>query len=115
MGTNLCYGCGCEGQQSKNCPNKMYQPFRQSQSRNLLAQLHSIQAALDGPRISEGLLEAPPLTTNAKIFTMTKEEAAAEISTAVTGLILINNQYTNVLFDTGATYSFVSSTFAKKL
>ncbi|GMN68537.1 hypothetical protein TIFTF001_037598 [Ficus carica] len=64
----------------------MYQPFQQSQPRNLLAQLHSMQAALDGPRISEGLLEALPLTTNAKIFTMTKEEAAAEISTAVTGM-----------------------------
>ncbi|GMN29116.1 hypothetical protein TIFTF001_044318 [Ficus carica] len=73
------------------------------------AQLHSMQTTLDGPHISQGRLEAPPLTTNARIFTMTKEEAAAETSTVV------NNQYANVLFDTGASHSFVSSIFAKRL
>ncbi|GMN53912.1 hypothetical protein TIFTF001_023041 [Ficus carica] len=31
MGKNLCYGCGRDGQLSKDCPNKTYQPFQQRQ------------------------------------------------------------------------------------
>ncbi|GMN27891.1 hypothetical protein TIFTF001_041095 [Ficus carica] len=54
MGTNLCYGCGHEGHLFKDCPNKNYQPFQQRQQRNPPAQLHSMQAALDGPHISQG-------------------------------------------------------------
>ena len=74
-----------------------------------------MQAAIDGPYISQGRLEAPPVTKNAKIFTMTKEEAIAGTSTVVTGQILVNNQHVNVLFDTGATHSFVSTSFAKRI
>ena len=115
QGTNQCYSCGREGHLSMNCPNKTFKPFQQSQHRNPHAQLHSMHAALDGPPISQGRLEAPPPTTNARIFTMTKDEAIAETSSVVTGQILIDNQYANVLFDTGATHSFVSSSFVKKL
>ncbi|GMN29817.1 hypothetical protein TIFTF001_047969 [Ficus carica] len=87
MGTNLYYGCGHEGNLSKDCPNKTYQPFQQRQRRNPPAQLHSMQAVLEGLHIFQGRLEAPPLTTNVRIFTMTKEEAAVETSTVVTGYL----------------------------
>ncbi|GMN64774.1 hypothetical protein TIFTF001_033845 [Ficus carica] len=88
-----------EGHLSKDCPNKMYQSFQQRQQKIPPTQLHSMQAALDGPHISHRLLEAPSITTNARIFTMTKEEAIAETSTVVTGHILVNNQYANVLLE----------------
>lgn len=54
----------------------------------------------------------PQSTTNVRVFTMTKD--VATVVTSTTSPILVNNQYANVLFDMGATHSFVSSTFAKR-
>ncbi|XP_042467063.1 uncharacterized protein LOC122050201 [Zingiber officinale] len=73
-----------------------------------------MQAALEGPQISQGRLEAPPVTTDARIFSITKEDAA-NASTVVTAEIIVFNQYATVLFDTGATHSFISTPFTEKI
>ena len=76
--------------------------------------LHQMQDALDGPHISQGRLEAPPATTNARIYALTREDVANAL-TVVTGQISILQQSTTVLFDTGATHSYISRKFSEKL
>ena len=71
-------------------------------------------AALDGPQISQGRLEAPTANTNARIFSLTREDVA-NASTVVTGQINILQHNATVLFDIGATHSYVSRAFAEKL
>ena len=73
-----------------------------------------MQAALEGPLINQGRLEAPLATTNTCVYAITKKEAV-EASTVVIGPVLIFNYVANVLFDSGATHSFVSISFSKKL
>ena len=43
------------------------------------------------------------------------DEEAPETPTVVTGTLLIDNCYAKVLFDSGATHSFISSNFVKSL
>ncbi|XP_074562767.1 uncharacterized protein LOC141819334 [Curcuma longa] len=71
-------------------------------------------AALEGPQLNQGRLEAPPVVTNARVFSITKEDVA-NASTVVTGQIYVYSQFATTLFDTGATHSFISVSFAKKI
>ncbi|XP_074570599.1 uncharacterized protein LOC141827277 [Curcuma longa] len=119
VGTNKCFICGVEGHKAQFCPKKFQAPSQQPPQQQMQyqkppAQLHYMQAALDGPQISQGRLEAPPATTNARVFSMTKEDVA-NASTVVTGQIFIYSQYATALFDTGATHSFISMLYAKKI
>ncbi|XP_074579526.1 uncharacterized protein LOC141836013 [Curcuma longa] len=114
-GTRGCYNCGQEGHMAKHCPTKNSLPTPQpTQYGGKPAQLHQMQAALDGPHISQGRLEAPSATTNARVFSLTREDVA-NASTVVTGQICILQQNATVLFDTGATHSFISRAFVEKL
>ena len=100
---------------AKQCPNKTSLPQPQSiQYGGQPAQLHQMQAALDGPHISQGRLEAPQVMTNARIYSLTREDVT-NASTVVTGQISILQQSTTVLFDTGATHSYISRAFTEKL
>ncbi|XP_074559868.1 uncharacterized protein LOC141815899 [Curcuma longa] len=118
LGTNKCFTCGVEGHKAQACPTKSQassqQPQQQLQYQKAPAQLHYMQAALEGPQISQGRLEAPPVMTNARVFSITREDVA-NASTVVTGQIFIYSQYATALFDTGATHSFISISFAKKI
>ncbi|XP_074559874.1 uncharacterized protein LOC141815910, partial [Curcuma longa] len=121
LGTNKCFTCGKEGHKAQACPTKSQksqassqQPQQQLQYQKAPAQLHYMQAALEGPQISQGRLEAPPAMTNARVFSITREDVA-NASTVVTGQIFIYSQYANALFDTGATHSFISISYAKKI
>ncbi|KAL5541411.1 hypothetical protein UlMin_043455 [Ulmus minor] len=69
MGSNLCYTCGMEGHFSNRCPKNL------------------VSNQLDGPRLNQGRLEAPPTTqqTNARIFSISKEEAEVGPSSVVAG------------------------------
>ena len=102
---------------AKECPNKIKAPQPQPlQYGGQPAQLHHMEAALEGPYISQGRLEAPPVPAldGARVFSLTKEEAAST-STAVTGQVVIFQHLATILYDTGATHSFVSVPFASKL
>ena len=48
---------------------------------------------------------------NAKIYTYTKGDAEAMSSKVVTSQLLIVNKIARVLFDSGATHSFISTVF----
>ncbi|XP_075481237.1 uncharacterized protein LOC142521950 [Primulina tabacum] len=51
---------------------------------------------------------------NARVFAITKEEAD-DANDVVAGTIFVNEMPTYVLFDSGATHSFISKRFTKKL
>ena len=100
---------------AKQCPNKTSLPQpRPIQYGSQPAQLHQMQATLDGPHISQGRLDAPPAMTNARIYSLTREDVA-NASTVVTSQISILQQSTTILFDTGAIHSYVSRAFFERL
>ncbi|KAL5583180.1 hypothetical protein UlMin_015624 [Ulmus minor] len=98
MGSNLCYTCGMEGHFSNRCPKKL------------------ASNRLDGPRLNQGRLEAPPTTqqTNARIFSISKEEAEAGPSSVVAGQLSIAGISAYTLIDSEATHSFVSPAFTER-
>ncbi|XP_042445685.1 uncharacterized protein LOC122030540 [Zingiber officinale] len=78
LGTTGCYSCGQEGHLAKACPNKFKAPQQQSvQYGGRPTQLHHMITSLEGPYLSQGRLEAPPVQTDATVFSLTKEEAAS--------------------------------------
>ncbi|XP_074590053.1 uncharacterized protein LOC141845970 [Curcuma longa] len=86
QGTRECYVCGLDEHMTRSCPTRANQPQQQSNPYGGgPAQLHQMQTALEGPHINQGRLEAPSVTTNARVFAITKEEAA-NASTVVTVL-----------------------------
>ena len=62
----------------------------------------------------QGKPEARKIVYQGWVFALTDEEAS-ETPTVMTGTLLIDNCYAKVLFDSGATHSFISSNFAKSL
>ena len=109
-GTQECYGCGSTDHRIADCPKKAWN--RQS----------GVQGSGTGanPILSRG---RPPVNATSRasrggkrpqaggrVFSLEGEEAAT-----VSGTLLINHFYAHVLFDSGATHSFVNPVFAKKL
>ncbi|GMN22409.1 hypothetical protein TIFTF001_043511 [Ficus carica] len=113
MGSNACYLCGKEGHFAKNCTLSTQGQNPSYPSRNPNSQLHAVQAKLEGPSIAQGRLEAPE--PQARIYAYTKGDAEAGTSHVVTGQISIATFDAIVLFDSGATHSFISVEFALKI
>ncbi|KAL5567329.1 hypothetical protein UlMin_030493 [Ulmus minor] len=72
-----------------------------------------MQALLEGPPINQGRLEAPE--PEAKIYAYTKGDVDAGTSNVVTGQLSVANLTLRVLFDSGATHSFVSTVHASQI
>ncbi|XP_073033842.1 uncharacterized protein [Primulina eburnea] len=86
--TCACFKCGKVGHRIKDCPdNKDKGAGRSKQHEN---------------------------KTNARVYAITQEEAD-NTNEVVAGTILLNKMPAYALFDCGATHSFVSKRFAKKL
>ena len=73
-----------------------------------------MQAKIESPQINQGCLEASP-TLNAHIFAYTKNDVEVGTSNVVTGQLSVANKDAHVLFYSGATHSFTSHTFVRKL
>ena len=85
----------------------------QHQQRAQGPHLNAVQAAIKGPQISQERLEAPePQAYN---YAYTKGDAEAETSNVVIGQLSLAKQDAYILIDSGATHSFASYAFAKKL
>ena len=72
-----------------------------------------MQAQLEEPSICQGRLEAPE--PEARIYTYTKGDAEVRTSNVVTGQLSVANLTLRVLFDSGATHSFISTMHANRL
>ena len=90
----ICYGCNEEGYKLSECPkanNKQAKPI------NLIK----------GEKV-----EIPK--PKARVYQMSAEEARSG-SDVITGIILVNSKPARVLYDSGASVSFVSHSFSKEL
>ncbi|KAL5555867.1 hypothetical protein UlMin_038103 [Ulmus minor] len=68
---------------------------------------------MEGPLISQSRLEAPE--KNTRIFTFSKNDAEARTSNVVIGQLYVAKMSAHVLFDSGATHSFISNSFVDRL
>ncbi|KAL5560311.1 hypothetical protein UlMin_036522 [Ulmus minor] len=110
---NMCYRCGKEGHYAKFCPNPPSYGNAPPQNKSQVPKAYALQAQIEGPPISQGRLEAPE--PEEKIFAYTKGDVDAGTSNVVTGQLSVANLPLHVLFDSGATHSFVSSVCASRM
>ncbi|XP_073317209.1 uncharacterized protein [Primulina huaijiensis] len=89
-----CFNCGKMGHRISNCPEALKKMT-----------WSNINATPNKPKENK---------TNARMFAITQEEAD-DANDVVAGTIIINKISAYVLFDCGATHSFISKRFTKKL
>ncbi|XP_075486269.1 uncharacterized protein LOC142525869 [Primulina tabacum] len=98
--SGVCFGCGKAGHRIAECPTAANRPAGPNRG--------------TGPNTGAGPSKPKEDKPNARIFAMTQEEAD-DATEVVSGTILIKSVLAYALFDCGATHSFMSKRFAKKL
>lgn len=89
-GKNVCYSCGDPGHMSYNCPKRKKEPERK-------------------------MLEAEK-KVKPRVFAMTKgDDDTKDGADTMSGILQVSNIPALVLFDSGATHSFISANFCSKL
>ncbi|KAI3771277.1 hypothetical protein L6452_02438 [Arctium lappa] len=107
-GSNPCFKCGKPGHRYSNCPIKERICFGCKESGHVRKECPKTKANFSGSK----KVDTPKAIGRA--FQMTTEEAKASTD-VVSGTFLLNSIPTHVLFDSGASFSFVSSSFCPKL
>ncbi|GKB46830.1 reverse transcriptase domain-containing protein, partial [Tanacetum coccineum] len=129
-----CYECGGTDHYKVSCPRLVSHLVTLETKRieryiyGLALQIHGMVAATEPPTIQSAILKAGVLTDEAvrngslkrndhtkaalprRAFMMGAEEARQDPN-IVTGTFSLNNHYATMLFDSGADYSFVYTTF----
>ncbi|XP_021979670.1 uncharacterized protein LOC110875776 [Helianthus annuus] len=102
-GKKGCYSCGQEGHPYYRCPNPSRTCYNCFQPGHIKAECPKLQQKTDKEARKE---EAP--RAKGRMFQITTEEAK-DHPNVVSGIFSLNSMPTYVLFDTGASRSFVSS------
>ena len=95
----MCYKCGQKGHYAKSCPQKRLSPA---------------PPAPQAPRQSgqQGRPAQPRAPRQGKVNHVTAE-SVAEAPNVVIGMFMVNSYPAIVLFDTGATHSFITQSFVE--
>ncbi|XP_073307232.1 uncharacterized protein [Primulina huaijiensis] len=98
--SGACFGCGKAGHSIADCPTAANQATGPNKG--------------TGPNVGANPSKPKENKPNARVFAMNQEEAD-DANEVVSGTILLQKVPAYALFDCGATHSFVSKRFAKKL
>ncbi|KAI3771892.1 hypothetical protein L6452_03063 [Arctium lappa] len=103
-----CYKCGKTGHTFRDCPLKGQVCFECREPGHVRAECPKLKTGGSGGR----KLETP--RSIGRAFQMSSEEAKASTD-VVSGTFSLNSVPTRVLFDSGASYSFISELFCQRL
>ncbi|KAI3702884.1 hypothetical protein L6452_28637 [Arctium lappa] len=104
----MCYKCGKTGHMFRDCPLKGQLCFECKEPGHVRAECPKLKTGgFSGKKME------PPRSAE-RDFQMTSEEAKASTD-VVSGTFFLNSVPTHVLFDSGASYSFISDLFCQRL
>ncbi|XP_038982120.1 uncharacterized protein LOC120110623 [Phoenix dactylifera] len=109
--SGVCFKCGQPGPRISSCPRTRSAPRPPSsvapQRQISFTPVQATQSAV--PRQQRG----GGSRTQGRVYALTQQDAQAS-NTVVTGTLLVSSTYAYVLFDSGATHSFISSSYVHK-
>ncbi|KAL0546312.1 hypothetical protein IC582_016219 [Cucumis melo] len=115
VGAGVCYQCGQPGNFKKDCP-QLNMTVQRDQGVGFQtveqSRVSVVPTEGTGGARQKGVVGRP--RQQGKVYAMTQQEAE-DAPDVITGTILICNVPADVLFDPGATHSFVTSIFLTKL